>query len=171
MSQNFEADVYHTQCIVFACKQRAWRRQLCTFHHHQRQLLTIHCTRPHCWKPLFGDSLFCKNHFRQEYAVCCVRNCPRKTYTTHLCRKHYRSGARARIPKCAVCDRPTFALGKCAVHVFEKRCLECGDEVRARGLCSKHYYKAYYRERQTELSDGQDIQDRQDHSSEDEGDA
>ena len=59
-----------TKCTVFACKKQAWRRRLCKFHYHQRQLcLTSHCTKNFCWKPIFGDSLFCKKHFREEYAT------------------------------------------------------------------------------------------------------
>ena len=134
------------QCFVFACPHNAWRRNLCKFHHRSRQLLTEHCTQQHCYKPLFGDSLFCKFHFREQYAMCLFPQCSEKTYTTHLCRKHYREGVEVEIPTCSDCDRPVFVFNKCSVHVFPKHCIKCDKPARALGLCTVHYYREYRRD-------------------------
>ena len=132
-------------CIVFACRHNAWRRNLCKFHHRCRQMLSTHCTQQHCFKPLFANSLFCKHHFREQYAQCLVANCSNRTYTTHLCRNHYRDGITIEVPKCSMCPRPVFVFGKCAKHVSEKQCTLCDSPARALGLCQKHYHSEYYK--------------------------
>lgn len=142
-----------SQCVVYACRHNAWRRNLCKFHHRCRQMMTIHCTQNHCLKPLFAGSLFCKKHFREEYAQCIVANCPNKTYTTHLCRKHYREKIEVEIPSCSMCERPVFVFGKCAKHVAEEKCQRCDNMVRALGLCSKHYFSEYYTKKKEKHQD------------------
>ena len=139
-----------SSCIVFACDRVAWRRNLCRFHHHQRSLYTIHCTKHRCYKPIFKNTLLCKYHFRREYATCLVPNCSNITYTTHLCRKHYDENTEVSIPSCPRCDRPVFALGLCAVHVVPTSCKLCDQTVLARGMCSFHYFKDYRKKKNRE---------------------
>ncbi len=137
------------KCMVFACKGTLYRRGLCKFHHRGRQLLSKHCTKLHCYKPLFGDSLFCRRHFREEYGQCLVIEngvpCSERTYTTHRCRRHYRAGVSVDVPSCVECDRPMFVFNKCVVHLFQRVCEKCDKPVRACGLCTVHYFRQYRR--------------------------
>lgn len=130
------------ECILYSCKFPSYRRNLCKYHYRCRQMLTVHCTQSGCIKPLFAGTLFCRRHFREEYATCIIANCPSKTYTTHMCRRHYRQyGNTVEIPKCAECDKDVFVFGKCIEHCVVRKCLECDRPVRAKGLCVRHYFK------------------------------
>lgn len=140
------------RCIIYSCKQTQYRRNLCTYHHRCRQILSVHCTKLGCIKPLFAGSLFCRRHFREEYAQCLIRNCPEKTFTTHLCRRHYKQyGNRVEIPQCVKCDRPVFVFGLCVRHNSEQKCSECSSKARAKGLCTRHYFKKRRHDKKQEL--------------------
>ena len=130
------------RCILYPCKQTQYRRNLCKYHYRCRQMLTVHCTKSGCIKPLFAGSLFCRRHYREEYAQCLIRNCSEKTFTTHLCRSHYKQyGSTIEIPQCSKCDSPVFVFGLCVRHNSEQRCSECSSKARAKGLCTRHYFK------------------------------
>lgn len=156
------------QCIIYSCKETQYRRNLCKYHHRCRQMLSLHCTKSGCIKPLFAGSLFCRRHYREEYAQCLIQNCPEKTFTTHFCRRHYQQyGKTVKVPQCLKCDSPVFVFGLCVRHNSEQKCSECNSISRAKGLCTRHYFKRRRKAEKESLVEAAD--DVFDNASDDEG--
>ena len=129
-------------CAVWVCRGAIYKHRLCAFHYHQKSLLRQHCVKQGCKKPLFLN-LMCRRHFYLEYGRCLVQYCNAKPYCGHRCRKHYREHAKVNVPQCKRCHRDIFVNNVCSVHILPRCCVAegCIKPVRAKGLCSAHYYK------------------------------
>ena len=129
------------ECWVYACRRSAWRRGLCTFHHHQRALLQDHCTKWMCVKPCYRDTL-CRHHYRIEYGQCCVPNCTNRFYMSQLCRKHYSTHRYCSPKSCRLCDKRVFLNNLCFRHFNSTPCKSCSSMAYAKGLCVRHYFRS-----------------------------
>lgn len=132
-----------TACSVWACVKPTYKHCLCSFHYHQKCLVSrTLCTKTNCSKPLFL-SLLCQRHFFLEYGKCHVKNCTEKPYCSQRCLKHYREKKSIRIARCKICHRKDFVNGYCTKHIVSKRCkvVGCTRAHRAKGLCTLHYFR------------------------------